>query len=113
VEENYRGDYEEMVRVATALSLVSIATTGGKENVTNTNMMNSAASAAGTNDLILKMRKRATCNEFDWSGDVSLGLEKLAGKVSVGLAMRKKLYTSIMENMHEMNSGLVIIAYYD
>ncbi len=62
-----------MIRVATALSLESIATAGGKENVTNTNMMTSTSSAAGAYDLILRVRKRATHNEFDQSGDVSPG----------------------------------------
>jgi transposase-like protein len=38
------------------------------------------------------------------TGDVSPGSKKQAGKVSVGLAMRKELYTSIIEDMPEMNS---------
>jgi hypothetical protein len=50
------------------------------------------------------VRKRATCNEFDMTGDVSPGSKKQAGKVKVGLAMRKELYSSIIEDMPEMNS---------
>ncbi len=71
VKENFGGNYEEMIRVATAQSLGSIATAGGKENSTNTNMMPSASSAVGSHDLILRVRKRAPRNEFDCSGDVS------------------------------------------
>ncbi len=73
VEKNFGGDYKEMIRVTIAQALGSIATAGGKENVTNTNMMTSASSAAGSHDLILKACKRATHNEFDQSGDVSPG----------------------------------------
>jgi hypothetical protein len=103
VEENFGGNYKEMIRVATAQSLGSIATAGGKENSTDTNMMASASSAAGSHDLILRVRKRENCNEFDWSGDVSPGSKKRASKVSVGLALHKELYTSIVEDMPEMN----------
>ncbi len=85
VEENYGGNYEEIIRVSTTQSLGSIATTEGKVNFTNTNMMTSAPSAVVANYLIPSMRKRAAHNEFDWSGDVSPGSKKQAGKVSVGL----------------------------
>jgi hypothetical protein len=47
VEENYGGNYKDMIRVATVQPLGSIATAGGKENVTNTNMTTSAYSTAG------------------------------------------------------------------
>ncbi len=104
VEGNYAGNYKEIIRVTTAQTLGYTATAGGKDNVTNTNMMPSASSAAGANVMILRVRKRATRNEYDRSGDVSHGSKKQAGKVSVGHAMRKELYTSIIEDMPEMNS---------